>query len=251
MPKISGLALATDMERRSGIALWRQIADQIRLGIASGNLGRDGRLPPEMALSERFGVNRHTVRAAIAALVQEGVLRAEQGRGTFIEMRRKLSYPIAKRTRFSTGLEGQVRERRSTLLIHALEPSEGRVAEALGLATGTPVLRMETLSEVDGRPLSRGTSWFDAGRFPGFEKAYADTQSITAAFRRYGIEDYVRRSTVVSARHADPADLDALGLAPGAIVLVTVAVNDDMQNQPIEFAETRFAADRVELSVVT
>lgn len=249
MPKISGPALASDMERRSGVALWRQIADQIRLGVASGNLGEEGRLPPETALSERFGVNRHTVRAAIAALVQEGVLRAEQGRGTFIEMRRKLSYPIAKRTRFSTGLEGQVRERRSTLLTHIVEPAEGRAADALGLAAGAPVLRMEMLSEVDGRPLSRGTSWFDTGRFPGFEKAYLDTQSITTAFMSYGVDDYVRRSTVVSARHADPADLGDLGLAPGAIVLVTVAVNDDMQGRPIEFAETRFAADRVELSV--
>jgi GntR family phosphonate transport system transcriptional regulator len=122
MAKVAGPVRAAEMERRSGVALWRQIADQIRLGIATGNLGSDGKLPPELTLSERFGVNRHTVRAAIAALVQEGVLRAEQGRGTFIETRRKLSYPIAKRTRFSTGLEGQVRERRSTLLAHVIEP---------------------------------------------------------------------------------------------------------------------------------
>ena len=239
------------MERRSGVALWRQIADQIRLGIATGNLGSDGKLPPELALSERFGVNRHTVRAAIAALVQEGVLRAEQGRGTFIEARKKLSYPITKRTRFSTGLEGQVRERRSTLLAHAVEPATERVAEALALTAGAPALRMELLSEVDGRPLSRGTGWFDAERFSGFDKIYVETQSITAAFRRYGIDDYLRRSTVVSARHADPADLRDLGLSPGAIVLVTVAVNVDMEGRPIEFAETRFAADRVELSVMT
>ena len=190
-----------------------------------------GRLPPEIELSTRFGVNRHTVRAAIAALVQEGVLRAEQGRGTFIVARRKLSYPISARTRFSTGLEGQVRERRSMLLSHDIEPAAERIAEALGLAEGAQVLRMETLSEVDGRPLSRATTWFDAERFPGFEKAYAETQSITAAFKRYGIDDYLRRSTIVSARHADPADLADLKLAPGAIVLVTLAVNVDPQGR--------------------
>src|SRR5262245_38837629 len=116
MAKMVGGARKTDVERRSGIALWRQIADRIRLGIAAGDLGGGGRLPPETELSARFGVNRHTVRAAIAALVQEGVLRAEQGRGTFVAARRKLSYPIAKRTRFSTGLEGQVTERKSALL---------------------------------------------------------------------------------------------------------------------------------------
>ena len=65
------------MERRSGIALWRQIADRIRLAIGSGEFAE--RLPPEMALAERFKVNRHTVRGAIAALVQEGVLGPSRG----------------------------------------------------------------------------------------------------------------------------------------------------------------------------
>lgn len=236
------------IERRSGIALWRQIADRIRIDIAGGAFG-EARLPPETELSQRFGVNRHTVRAAIAALIREGVLRAEQGRGTFIAARRRLSYPIAARTRFSTGLEGQVRERRSTLLGHAVEPASPGVAEALHLAEGAPVLRLETLSEADGLPLSRATSWLDAQRFTGFEAAFAETRSITAAFARYRIDDYLRRSTVVSARHADPADLSDLKLSPGAIVLVTLAVNVDTKGRPIQFAETRFAADRVELSV--
>ena len=237
-----------EVERRSGIALWRQIADRIRIDIAAG-LFDETRLPPETELSQRFGVNRHTVRAAIAALIQEGVLRAEQGRGTFIAARKRLSYPIAARTRFPTGLEGQIRERRSTLLDHAAEPASPRVAEALQLAEGAPVLRLETLSEADGRPLSRATSWFEAQRFAGFDAAFAATQSITAAFARYGIADYLRRSTIVSARHADPADLSDLKLSPGAIVLVTVAVNVDIEGRPVQFAETRFAADRVELSV--
>ena len=246
-----GADAGSEIERRSGIALWRQIADRIRIGIANGELGGDGKLPPEMELSVRFGVNRHTLRAAIAALVQEGVLRAEQGRGTFVAERKRLSYPITARTRFSTGLEGQVRERRSELLAHALEAASERVATALDLTHGAAVLRLEMLSEADGRPLSRATSWFDARRFAGFEKVYAETLSVTAAFKRYGIDDYLRRSTIVSARHADPADLADLKLSPGAIVLVTVAVNVDTGGRPIQFAEARFAADRVELSVST
>src|SRR5262249_884610 len=87
-------AARPDIERGGGIAMWRQIAGRIRMGISSSELGKDGRLPPEMELSARFGVNRHTVRAAIAALVQEGVLRSEQGRGTFVAERKRLSYPI-------------------------------------------------------------------------------------------------------------------------------------------------------------
>lgn len=240
---------ATSMDRRSGVALWRQIADKIRQGIAAGDFGEGGQLPPETTLAERFGVNRHTVRGAIAALVQEGVLRAEQGRGTFVERRKKLSYPIAKRTRFSEGLRDQAQERRGHLLGQAQEAADARVAAALGLDTDAPVLRVETMSEADGRPVSRATSWFDAVRFDGIADAIAETGSVTLAYRRHGVEDYFRQSTVVSARHADADDLAALRLAPGAIVLVAVAVNVDTEGRPIQFSETRFSADRVELAV--
>lgn len=239
------------MERRSGVALWRQVADRIRLGISNGTLGDGGKLPPEITLSQQFGVNRHTVRAAISALVQEGVLRAEQGRGTFVESRKRLAYPISTRTRFSTGLQDQTRARRVIPLGHAIEPAAGRVAEALQLEPGAPVLRLETVSEADSRRVSRSTSWFDATRFPNFAEVFAETGSITASFARFGIADYVRRSTLVSARHADADDLDNLKLSPGAIVLVTTSINDDLSGHPIQFAEAHFAADLVELAIET
>ena len=110
-------------------------------------------------------------------------------------------------------------------------------------------MRLETLSEADGRPVSRATSFFDAARFAGIEKAYADSGSITIALKSFGISDYFRRSTLISARHASDADLADLRLSPGAIVLVTVYVNVDPDGVPVQFSETRFAADLVELSV--
>ena len=177
------------------------------------------------------------------------MLRAEQGRGTFIERKQRLAYPIGVRTRFSEGLQGQARDRRGILLSHAVEAADQRTAEALGLAPGAEVVRLETLSEADGRPVSRATSFFDAVRFAGIEKAYADSGSITIALKSFGISDYFRRSTLISARHASDADLADLRLSPGAIVLVTVYANVDPDGVPVQFSETRFAADLVELSV--
>ena len=235
------------MERRSGIALWRQIADQIRLAIGSGEFA--DRLPPEMALAARFGVNRHTVRGAIAALVQEGVLRAEQGRGTFIERKQGLPIRSGRGRGFPRACKGRRGTGAAYCSSHAVEPADERTAEALGLAPGAEVVRLETLSEADGRPVSRATSFFDAARFAGIEKAYADSGSITIALKSFGISDYFRRSTLISARHASAADLADLRLSPGAIVLVTVYVNVDPDGVPVQFSETRFAADLVELSV--
>ena len=244
-----GQRLADSIERRSGVSLWRQIADQILHSIALGDFAENAALPPEVALAERYGVNRHTVRSAISALVQDGVLRAEQGRGTFVLSRKRLSYPIGARTRFSEGLQGQSSERHIVLLTSAVEPASQRVAEGLGLARGTEVIRLETRGEADGRPVSRAAGWYEAKRFAGIDAAMAETGSVTASLRRLGVDDYLRQSTVLSARHADATDLADLDLQPGAIVLVAVAVNVTPDGKPIQFAETRFPAERVELKL--
>lgn len=237
------------LQRGVGVALWRQIADGIRHGIATGLADENGRLPPEARLAERFGVNRHTVRAAISALAHEGVLQSQQGRGTYVRRQKRLVYPIGERTRFSAGLHDQARETRSEMLSASGEQAREPMASALGLKPGDRLIRIESLGQADGVPVSRSTSWFDADRFSAIADVYAKTGSITAALAGCGVPDYRRASTSIEARHADEADTRELQLAPGAIVIVTRALNCDLSGRPIQFSVTRFAADRVELSV--
>jgi len=237
------------VERQSGVALWRQIADRMRLAINNGDFDETGMMPPEVALASRFGVNRHTVRSAMAALAEEGIVRPVQGIGTRIERRDTLRFPISRRTRFSQGLGHQARDIEGKLLEAAEEPAPAIVAQGLGLATGTPCIRLEIVSSADKRPISRSTSYFPAERFAGMAEAYERTRSITASFRDLGLADYVRRSTEISAIHAEGDDMRQLKLSPGAIILVTVAVNTDLAGTPVQFSRTRFAADRVRLTV--
>src|SRR5262249_25911776 len=84
----------------AGVALWRRVADHLEHAIADGRYPVDTRLPGEIEIAQRLGVNRHTVRRAIAALAVRGFVRAERGSGTYVETRR-LRYPIHSRTRFS------------------------------------------------------------------------------------------------------------------------------------------------------
>lgn len=235
--------------RRTGIALWRQIADAIRAGISSGLGDEDGKLPPETELAEQFGVNRHTVRSAISALVSEGILRAEQGRGTFIEKRRRLTYPIARRTRFSTGLAGQTQHQTSELIAHEQCGASAEVAKALALEEGAPVFAARTVGLGDDMVLTRSTSWYDASRFPDFINHFERTQSVTASLKACGVDDYVRQSTLIEAYHATVDDIAIMKLSPGAIVLVTHAINADLDGVPVEYSKTRFSADRVNLQI--
>ncbi len=68
--------------RRAGLA--DQLAGRLLDEIVSGVYPPDSRLPPEPVLAERAGVSRLTLREAIKDLRQRGVLRVQQGRGTFV-----------------------------------------------------------------------------------------------------------------------------------------------------------------------
>jgi GntR family phosphonate transport system transcriptional regulator len=183
------------------------------------------------------------------ALMSEGVVRSEQGRGWFVAEARRLSYRIGKRTRFSEGLAGQARDLERKLLSTSHEPASAVVSRALKTRPGTMTLRLETLSVADGRPLSRATSWLDQRRFAGFADAFERTRSVTAAFRALGVPDYSRLATHISARHADAEETKLLRIAPGAILLVSESIDADADGRPIQYALSRFPADRMELIV--
>ncbi|MCP4385272.1 MAG: GntR family transcriptional regulator, partial [Hyphomicrobiales bacterium] len=124
------------VNRADGIALWRQIADILRGGILAGQWSEGAALPTESALAERFGVNRHTVRRAVATLATEGLVRSDQGRGTFV-LEARLSYPIGRRTRFSEIVSRQAREPGGRLIGSRIEPADVRIAGFLELPQGT------------------------------------------------------------------------------------------------------------------
>jgi GntR family phosphonate transport system transcriptional regulator len=241
--------MAGQVQRQTGVALWRQIADRIRQAISAGAYDETGMVPAETLLAQQFGVNRHTVRSAIAALAQEGIVRAVQGRGTLIERKERLNFPITRRTRFTAGIGEQARAMRGLLLSHREERADEEVARWLKLRAGAPVIRMETVRKADDRPVSCATAWFPAERFAGLPAVYEKTESITRAFADLGLSDYVRATTEITAAHADDADLAALELTPGAIVLITKAVNTDLEGVPVQYAITRFSADRVQFTI--
>ena len=68
----------------SGTPIYRQIIDQIRFGIASGQLKLGEQLPTVRALAVELKVNLNTVAKAYKELEIRKILTTQQGSGTFI-----------------------------------------------------------------------------------------------------------------------------------------------------------------------
>jgi DNA-binding FadR family transcriptional regulator len=64
--------------------LYRQIADQIRGLIRSGEFSAGARLPPERDLAKQLGVSRPSVREALIALEVEGLVEVRIGSGIYV-----------------------------------------------------------------------------------------------------------------------------------------------------------------------
>ncbi|WP_026871015.1 phosphonate metabolism transcriptional regulator PhnF [Inquilinus limosus] len=236
----------TSLSRGAGVALWRQISETLEREIRDGVHPAGARLPTEAELSDRFGVNRHTVRRAMAELEEQGLVDVTQGRGTFVHLG-AIAYLIGRRTRFHENMRRENREARLELLESTIEPAPAAIARELEIPAGTDVIRLDTRSHADGLPLSLASHYFPAAQFPGLADVFRETGSVTKSFARYGVTDYTRRRTRVSARLPDAREQRLLEITRTRPVMATEAVNVDAEGRVVEFGLSSFASDRIQL----
>lgn len=232
--------------RDAGVTLWRQIARTLEQDVAAGAHPVGARLPSEGQLAARFGVNRHTVRRALGELSRQGLIRIEQGRGSFVA-EDTLDYEVGPRTRLSEWVRRHSKEPSGRVLELREVAADAMVSAALGLRLGARVARMERLGMADALPISLTYHHFPLSRFPEMLAALRETETITAALARCGVADYLRQSTRVTARMPQLREAELL-LAPRTRpLLVAENINVDRDGAVVEFGLGRFPTPRVQM----
>jgi len=235
------------VRRENGEALYTQIARQIEQEI--GRLYPVGEsLPAEAELAIRFGVNRHTLRRAVDELVDAGRLERRHGVGVFV-LGAPLDYQIGAQTRFTETLAIQGVDSDSRLIRRQTIPADGGVAERLKVAVGEPVFWLETLRLTGGLPLCVISHFLPAARFPALIDAYIGGSLHEFMKQHFGI--LLRRvESLVTAVPPQGDDARLLNMPLNRPVLRVKSVNvDERDNTPVEYAITRFRADRIQLRI--
>lgn len=234
--------------RRSGVAVWKQIADTLSTEIRDRAFTATGRLPSENELSTRFGVNRHTLRQAVAALQDDGLVRIEPGRGTFVQ-HELLDYVLSRRTRFSENLQRQGLLPSKQLLTARDMPAPERVARELKLDKGAKVLMVEMLDEANNQPIALATAYYPAARFAGLLDMLGGGTCTSDILRHFGVEDYVRAESRITTQMPSAETARLLKQPLTRPVLCVECLDVDMAGRPIKYGETVFSGDRVQLVV--
>lgn len=228
--------------------IWQAIAHALRADLTEGRYTPGDKLPTEAALAERFGVNRHTVRHGIAALVEEGLIRTRRGAGAFVAAT-PTDYPIGTRVRFHENLIAAGRRPEKRVLLIEERAATAREAELLRIPAGDTVCAYHGLSLADGQPIALFESLFPLERLPSMPKALETTSSVTDALLQTGIADYTRASTRLTAVRATTTQALHLQIAEGDPLLRSSGINGDANDVPVEFGRTWFAGDRVTLTL--
>jgi len=145
------------------LPLYQRLRDQLAEQIAKNRWRPGEAIPTEAALSAEYELSTGTVRKAIDALVSEGILERQQGRGTFIR-RPQFQSSLFRFFRFQTAAgERQVPESHILSIEPVAAPSA--VAQALGLPVDAPVIRIVRLRLLEVQPVLAEEIWLPRSRF--------------------------------------------------------------------------------------
>ncbi|MBB3223447.1 phosphonate metabolism transcriptional regulator PhnF [Pseudoduganella umbonata] len=232
--------------RQAGTTVWKQIQESLGSDILAGRLL--GRLPNETELAERFAVNRHTVRQAVKALVEQGMVEVVHGRGTFVR-EDFLDYRIGRRTRLAHSVVKARRVGKSEILGWESVRPPADIAALLELSSRAKTLAIDSLDVVDGKVIGVCTQYFPLPRFEGFGEAYREAGKTHVALARFGIPQFQRKLSRITARMPGSEVAQQLGQPASLPILYVETVYVDQEGKPFEYGISSFSSAAVQLVI--
>lgn len=225
----------------------RRLLDQI----SHGQLRPGQRLGAERELAQSLGVSRSTVRLALAALEDAGVVRRVPGRGggTFVRQQmveRDLSQVVG----VPALLRAQGMTAGSRIVSTGLAAADEETASALELPAGAYVIDLVRIRLADGTPISLEHVRLPAEPFPDLLDQPLGGSLYELLEERYGTVpgEALEHIEVVSAGEDEAL---ILGVEPGAALLSITRTTKDAKEALFEYSHDLFRADRTMITVRT
>ena len=240
--------MTSSQSGRTGQPLWGQIVDELALEIIDQQIAPGTKLPTEADLMVRFGVSRFTLRRAMGVLEERGLVRVEQGRGTFVHDG-AVHYRISQHISFSENLREQGKEPKlRDIALDVIKPVK-EVRAVLNLHSGDKVICHTVLSFSDDTVIAFSMNYFPEALFSDFAFHWRRLRSMIKTYEAHGFVDYQRLSTSFSARMPTPDEARQLRQPVSRPIIVTRKIDASSDGRRICYGETQWSADRVNMYV--
>ena len=231
------------LDRRSGLPLYQQLYEMLRAQISSGSWRPGDMLPTENSLLDQYQVSRATVRQAFDALVQEGLVYRERGRGTFVA-HPTVQQGLVRIVSFTEDMRQRGFEPGTQVLSAELIPANTDLAKVLDIETGDELVRIERLRLADGEPMSIETSYLVHRYCPGIlDHDYTRNPLREILDKDYGVR--IERATqAIRAVSAAVEIAERLSIKPTSALLNIERVSLSQHGVPVEFLRIYHRGDR-------
>ncbi|KAB0517634.1 GntR family transcriptional regulator [Pseudomonas extremorientalis] len=225
------------------LPLYQRLRDQLIEQIANNRWRPGEAIPTEAVLSAEYALSTGTVRKAVDALVSEGILERQQGRGTFVR-RPQFQSSLFRFFRFQ-GPSGERQVPQSRILTVESVPAPSAVSEALGLAPEAQVIRIVRTRLFDVQPLLAEEIWLPRARF----QALLDIDLAAQGPLLYPVYEDVCGQVVASAEETLTAEsvnevyARLLQVPVNSPVVVIERLARDYAGQPLEWRRSRGHAE--------
>lgn len=226
-----------------------QLRELLRDEITSGRWEVGERLPSERELCEAFQLSRTTIREAIDALVSEGLLRREKGRGTFVAEPKITEKWLEAPDSFTESMQEHGYQIETKVLNLSVISAPHRVARDLRLRSEEPVIVLDRLRIILQEPILVVTSYLPQKLCPSLLEEDFTRNSLYKVLReKYGI-NIAHAKRVMEAVAANEIEANLLHVRPGVPLMLIESTAYLEDGTPIEYFKARHRGDRTRFEV--
>jgi GntR family transcriptional regulator len=221
---------------------YAQVYSTLRSWIYQGTYKPGGRLPSEAEIGRLFGVSRITTRKAIGMLVEEGLLSAQPGRGTFVVDDLADAPVVGEMERLIRKTERLSRKTRIREATITEMEADAESARDLQLPPHGRVQRASHLRLLDGRPIGYVVTDIPASLRIRFKLSELNDSPMLTLLERKGV-DIAFADQVISATLADTRLASLLNVTVGAPLIQIRLVVFNSNRRPVERMLAWYRAD--------
>jgi GntR family transcriptional regulator len=230
----------------SRIPLYYQLENVLREKITSGGFEPGDRLPTEIELIKEYGVSRITVRQALRALADDGLIERKQGRGTIIAARKSRKKRFAGMIHLNGSLDELIDMGIDTpvkvLEMNRVE-ADRHEAELLAIKLGTPIYRLKRLRFHDQKPFGLIISYLPEDIGSALTMAELSSGALLHTMEtKLGI-NLDNATQQIHAELADPYIAKLLEVRVGAALLSIERTVYTDENKPVEYVRALYRSD--------
>lgn len=236
------------INKNSVIPIYYQLLQYMKRQIKNGIWKENDVIPSERELCEQFSISRMTVRQAVDALKNEGLVYTQRGVGTFIG-KSKLDQGLSKLSSFTEDMQQRGMKAGSKTLQLKMEQAPEEVADFLGIANGDKVIVLKRLRLANGEPMALEEAYLVYDLAPTLLECYHDGDSLYETLdKKCGIRILKAHQTIEIDR-CDKKTAKLLCISHNDPVFKIRRIGKIEKNRPIEFVRSLYRADKYVFTV--